>query len=218
MKLNNFFRNFTYIIAPILCCVVMAGCFKGFRRKKSVEVDPQYEQRIIELENENSSLLSEVEIIRQKEAETNNIRSVAEENLAGTGISVRVKGDGDVSLMLPSSAYFSAGKATLKKEAKSKLKKISRMLNQQFYNNRVRIEGHSDNQPIRRKKNIYKTNWELSAARAISVLYYFIEECGVNPSNIYIAGFAEHEPIASNSSKTGRGNNRRVEVVITSLN
>ncbi|MGR3318668.1 MAG: OmpA/MotB family protein, partial [Candidatus Anammoxibacter sp.] len=181
-------------------------------KRDSNEITLQNEKLNV-LEEEKNMLLQELEALRNKESDSNKIREMAEDILSGTGINVDVKDDGAVSLTLPSS-YFGPGKTSLKKDAKSDLRKISALLNQQLYDHTIRIEGHTDNQPIKNKKNKYKTNWELSVARAISVLYFFTNECGVSPENMYIAGFAEHDPVASNSTKRGRDQNRRVEIVV----
>ena len=201
------------LVIPILICLFSSGCFFDFFGRKSKEISLQ-NQKISELENEKAELLNEVQILKQTDEETNKIKSIADSEFSGTSITVRVKNDGLVSLMLPSSAYFPPGKAELKKEAKKDLKKISSLINKEFSDKIIRVEGHTDNQPIKSKKNLYQSNWDLSTARAISVLNYFINECGVNPENIYVAGFAEFEPVAENSSSSGRNMNRRVEIVI----
>lgn len=200
------------LVIPILICLFSSGCIVNFGRK-SKEISLQ-NQKISELENEKAELLNEIQILKQKDEEINRIKNIADNEFSGTAITVRVKKDGLVSLTLSSSKYFSPGKAELKEESKKNLKKISSLINKQFSDKIVRVEGHTDNQPIKKKKNLYQSNWDLSAARALSVLNYFINECGVNPENIYVAGFAEFEPIADNSSGSGRDMNRRVEIVI----
>ncbi|MGR3219745.1 MAG: OmpA/MotB family protein [Candidatus Anammoxibacter sp.] len=200
-----------YLVIPTFVSLLSVGCIGNFK-KDAGEITVQNVPNNA-FEQENNMLLQEVEALRNREAESNKIREIAEDNLNGTGIEVGVKDDGSVSLTLPSS-YFGSGKASLKKDAKADLRKISVLLNQQFYDHKIRIEGHTDNQPIKNKKNKFKTNWELSTARAISVLYYFTNKCGVSPGKMYIAGFAEHDPVATNSTKRGRSRNRRIEVVI----
>ena len=194
------------------------GCSSNTKRlKNDIAIK---DSKINELENEKNQIQSEkdelsrkIRIIKNKEIESNRIKSFAKNSLTDTEIEIYIKDDGVVSLTLPTS-YFDPGKVSLKKSAKSDLTKISFLIKQHFHNKVIRIEGHTDNQPIKRKKDKFKTNWELSTARAISVLYYFINECGVNPENIYIAGFGEHSPIADNNTKEGRNQNRRVEIVI----
>lgn len=74
----------------------------------------------------------------------------------------------------------------------------------------VEISGHTDNIPIRTP--LYPSNWELSVARATSVLKYFIQKQGIDPSRFYITGNAEQRPVVSNDSPEQRAQNRRVEI------
>ena len=78
----------------------------------------------------------------------------------------------------------------------------------------ISIEGHTDNQPI--KYSPWKSNWELSVHRALSVLHY-LERKGVPPQRMSVAGFGEYRPVASNATAEGRALNRRVEIVIVPI-
>jgi chemotaxis protein MotB len=75
----------------------------------------------------------------------------------------------------------------------------------------IGIEGHTDNEPI--KHSGWKSNWELSTARATSVLH-FLEEGGVNPRQMVASGYGEYRPMVSNDDPSSRQKNRRVEIVI----
>jgi chemotaxis protein MotB len=74
----------------------------------------------------------------------------------------------------------------------------------------VSVQGHTDNQGPG-KNSPFKDNWELSSARAISVLQELLLD-GVSPKRVNAAGFAEYRPLATNATKTGREKNRRVEL------
>ena len=76
----------------------------------------------------------------------------------------------------------------------------------------VGIEGHTDNQPI--KLSGWKTNWELSSSRALSVLHYLVKQKGIAPERLSANGYGEFHPVDSNDTKEGRQLNRRVEIVI----
>ncbi len=80
--------------------------------------------------------------------------------------------------------------------------------------NKVVIEGHTDNVPISGPRSRYGSNWELSTARAVSVLEYFLSRHRIPPSRLSASGYAEFRPVASNTSPEGRARNRRVSVVI----
>ena len=107
---------------------------------------------------------------------------------------------------------FDSGKAKIKLGALPTLDKVSRILIENVPENDIGIEGHSDNEPIRYSG--WKSNWELSTARALSVLHYLIDEKGISPLRVSAIGYGEYRPVASNASKEGRQLNRRVEIVI----
>ena len=107
---------------------------------------------------------------------------------------------------------FDSGKAKLKSDAKGALKKIASVLNETVPDRDIGVEGHTDSVPI--KHSGWKSNWELSAARATSVLHYLLEQCGVKPSRLSAIGYGEFRPIDTNDTKAGRAKNRRVEIII----
>ena len=79
----------------------------------------------------------------------------------------------------------------------------------------IRIEGHTDNVPISTKlQSRFKTNWELSTARATTVVRHLIEKGGVDRQHLSAVGYAETRPVASNDSEEGRASNRRIEIVL----
>ncbi|MDN5277938.1 MAG: chemotaxis protein MotB [Clostridiales bacterium] len=108
---------------------------------------------------------------------------------------------------------FDVGKAELKPEAKEILDRIAKiLLNYIDQIDRVRVEGHTDTQPI--NTMFYPTNWELSADRAIKVVRYFQEKHGFPGNKLSGEGYGEYYPIASNQTEEGRAKNRRVDVQI----
>ena len=107
---------------------------------------------------------------------------------------------------------FDSGKAKLKPGVTGTLDKVARILAENVPGNNIGIEGHTDNEPI--KYSGWKSNWELSTARALSVLHHLVDKKGIQPSRVSAVGYGEHRSVASNASKEGRRLNRRVEVVI----
>lgn len=108
--------------------------------------------------------------------------------------------------------FFDSGKATVKSEAFPVLEKVGTVLRETVPDSPVAVEGHSDNEPI--KVSGWKSNWELSSARALAVVHHFVEKENVSPERIRAVGFGEFQPVASNDTPEGRRQNRRVEVVI----
>jgi len=115
-------------------------------------------------------------------------------------------------LTVLNSVLFDSGKAEIKDEGKETLQKVANVLKEDCPDKDVSIEGHTDNEPI--KYSGWKSNWELSTARANSILHFFIDKGGIKSERLRVVGFGEHRPAASNETEEGRQQNRRVEIVI----
>jgi chemotaxis protein MotB len=82
-------------------------------------------------------------------------------------------------------------------------------------NKNIQVEGHTDNNPIYgRLQRQYPTNWELSTARATTVLRFLIEQTGMNPKDFSATGYADTRPAVPNDTEEGQAQNRRVEIVL----
>jgi len=125
-------------------------------------------------------------------------------------ISVEEAQDGFV-IELPASLLFKSGSATIEsQDTLLFLKRIALIIDELPNEMRVSVQGHTDNQGPG-AKSIYKDNWELSSARAISVLQELLLD-GVKPDRISASGYAQYNPIATNATDSGREKNRRVEL------
>lgn len=107
---------------------------------------------------------------------------------------------------------FDSGKAKIRHEAYSLLDKVSSVLKENMPDFNIGIEGYTDNQPIMHSG--WKSNWELSTARALSVLHYMVSSEYISPERVSAIGYGEYRPVASNDTKEDRQLNRRVEIVI----
>jgi len=107
---------------------------------------------------------------------------------------------------------FDSGKAKIRSEAYPLLQKVSSVLKDNMREFNIGIEGHTDNVPI--KHSGWKSNWELATARALSVLHYLENEQGISGERLSAIGYGEYRTVASNETKDGRKQNRRVEIVI----
>lgn len=137
------------------------------------------------------------------------------ENLAksiGGGAVVRDTIEGPV-IQLPDTILFSSGLAKLKPKGEVALKKIATHLKERPAS-LVRIDGHTDTDPIIKSKYLWDSNHHLSAGRALSVLQYLVSKEKIDEKRIHIAGYGPNRPIASNTTKKGKGKNRRVEFLI----
>jgi chemotaxis protein MotB len=104
---------------------------------------------------------------------------------------------------------FTSGSATVSDAAMPVLTRLAGILAP--FPNTLRIEGYTDDVPIHTLA--FASNWELSAARAASVVHLFMER-GVDPKRMSVAGFGEYRPVAPNDSADGRNHNRRVVIVV----
>ncbi len=104
---------------------------------------------------------------------------------------------------------FASGVADISTEAETLIRHLAGILTP--YPNGITVEGHTDDQPIRTLR--YPSNWELSAARAVSVVR-LLTDSGIGPKRLSVQGYGEFQPIAANDTVAGRARNRRVVLVI----
>lgn len=123
---------------------------------------------------------------------------------------IAVRRDRDwVEVEIKTSLLFPSASAVPTPESLPLLKELAGILAP--LPNRIHVEGFTDNLPI--NTSVYPSNWELSAARAASVVRLFAEY-GVDPERMAAIGFGEHRPVADNATEAGRAKNRRVAIVV----
>jgi chemotaxis protein MotB len=110
--------------------------------------------------------------------------------------------------------FFDSGQADLLPGAGEKIVRIAKILSKPGLE--IRVTGHSDDQPIHTAQ--FRSNWELSTARAMSVLRLLVDEGGLDPTKLSASGFGEYKPIADNFTPEGRKMNRRVDLVVVQTN
>jgi chemotaxis protein MotB len=125
---------------------------------------------------------------------------------------VRVKGtDKLLVVSLSEAAFFNSGESDLRPESIPLLNTVAEKLLK--FTLQIRVEGHTDNVPIHTKQ--FPSNWELSSARASTVIRHFIDEFAYPPDLLSAGGYASYRPIASNDTPEGRSQNRRIDIVLT---
>lgn len=152
---------------------------------------------------------------KKKQAETEKLHGLMkqiEDYIEARGlervISIKDEPKG-IKLSLKDVILFESGKADLKGDSLSILNDLLDLIKQ--VKNPISIEGHTDNVPI--TNNEFKSNWELSAARALSVLYFF-EDKGIPSNKLQFSGFGEQNPLYPNDTIEHRQINRRVDITI----
>lgn len=141
-----------------------------------------------------------------------NLKKQLEDNLNTQNEISMIPSERGLTISFADTVLFESGEAVIKPSAKNTLEEIVSILKP--LPNSIRIEGHTDDQPINTSQ--YPSNWELSTARATSMVKMFIDNYGFSPEKLSAAGYGEHKPVAPNTTPEGRQNNRRVDIVILS--
>lgn len=189
-------NNFLKIALALFISFSLAGCTFIFQKGRRSDV-----QKIEELSSQLDELSRSKSLLEQKLGAEINDKQIKLQMME-KGLVITVVGD----------LLFDSGKAKIRSEAYPLLDKVSSVLKDNMRQFNVGIEGHTDNAPI--KHSGWKTNWELSTARALSVLHYLDKEQGISGERLSAIGYGEYRPVASNETKDGRKQNRRVEIVI----
>jgi chemotaxis protein MotB len=122
---------------------------------------------------------------------------------------------GKLTVNVVDKILFDSGKANLKKAGLSVLQQIGDILKTAVDKN-IQVEGHTDNVPIRGTlASKFPSNWELSTARATTVLHFLQDKVGISGERLSAVGYGEYQPIESNSTAEGRALNRRIQIVLT---
>ena len=120
---------------------------------------------------------------------------------------------GTITVTLPNTILFDSGKASLKSATSKELDHILSVLRQRYEGKEIDVVGHTDTDPIRKTKDLWEDNWELSAQRALSVARYLTKN-GVPENLVQASGCGPFRPVASNATTAGKAKNRRVEIVV----
>jgi chemotaxis protein MotB len=133
-------------------------------------------------------------------------------SLADQGMVKVNSDDNGIEVEISTNILFGSGSATLSPQATPILQSLAHVL--RVYPNEINVQGYTDNIPIR--SNLFPSNWELSAARAASVVQLFMQE-GVDPLRLSATGYGEFRPVADNATEQGRQRNRRVVLFIPTV-
>lgn len=210
---NEWLATYGDLVTLLLCFFVLLFAMSSIDVKKFQAAAASFAGgSSIGLAEGGDSILEQNQI-----SEMNNLYKEVKELLDNEGLNSNItveQTEKGVLLVFKDDLLFDLGKAELKPSVKKILYSFGNIL--RVYNKRVRIEGHTDNIPI--KTSMFASNWELSTARAISVAKYFTEELPSNeriaPSNFEVAGLSEYSPVAPNDTPENRQKNRRIEVIV----
>jgi len=166
-----------------------------------------------ELANQQKRLEQLQALMDQQKKATDEIRKKMADALVGFNsneLSVAIK-NGKVYVSLQENLLFPSGSAVVNPKGKEALGKLAEVLNANT-DITVDIEGHTDSIPIRTR---YKDNWDLSTARAVSIVRILTTDYKVDPVRIIASGHSQYDPVQTNSTAEGRALNRRTEIILS---
>lgn len=202
-----------HALAGAAILVLGSGC-------ASTEKMRSYEEEIVTLREEKTKLRKENQDLKRRlsdyemklaEANMKILDTPSLPELDGVGVTYGAR-DGNLVITLPNDITFASGQATLTTRGKSALKTVAQTLIDKYGGEAYFIEGHTDTDPIRKSK--FESNRSLSVARAMEVHAFLVEDCGIPDGDCVVAGYGEYRPVADNTSKAGKAQNRRVEIVV----
>jgi chemotaxis protein MotB len=212
------------VLAMVAVAAAGIGCNQAQLEERNAALQKQLEQELAKsadlqaqndtLKTQNESLTSELDKARAKGAMPGTGpagRRVKPE--FGEGIETAQLAGGELTITLPDIVLFDSGKAALKAGAKRHLDKIVAVLNREYAGDRIRVEGHTDSQPIAKSKKLWQDNWDLACNRSMEVVRYMTSK-GIDAKRVYAAGFGPYKPVATNDTTAGRAKNRRVVIVV----
>ena len=132
-----------------------------------------------------------------------------EKNGLSEEISLSMDADG-VYMNVKAAILFAPGSAVITESGRPAVQKVAELISN--FENKVVIEGHTDNIPHHDQK--FDSNWELSAGRAIAVLRHLVEQRNIDPSRLSAVGYGEYNPLVPNDTAEQRAANRRVNIVL----
>lgn len=148
---------------------------------------------------------------RRRQRAVARLRRIIQEKNLGQYITIRETEQG-IHITIGDPALFDTGRAVIKPNIFPILDGITEVIHSGTGDENIRVEGHTDNVPIHNEQ--YDDNWELSIARALSVIRYIRAKQVIDPRRLRPVGCGEFHPIATNQTPEGRARNRRVEVYI----
>ncbi|MDR2581071.1 MAG: flagellar motor protein MotB [Fibromonadaceae bacterium] len=147
---------------------------------------------------------------RQSMKDVEKVKEVVQTKNLEEAVKVEVTDKG-MAIMLRDPVGFASGSADLREQGREILRDIGDIIKDNP-NLRIRIEGHTDDVPIRSTR--FRSNWDLSSARSLSVVELLAEQTGILPQNMSAVGYGEHRPLVPNTSPENRSKNRRIQIFV----
>lgn len=197
---------------PIAAAVALALFAAGCSGNK--EIINRKDMRISRLEDRADSLRQALERERGSARTAQERLNETIEETRGRLEACIEERDGLTRMTLSEAVHFEFGSAKLTEAGKQAAERLWEMIGN-YPDRRIYIEGHTDDVPIDEQyRYLFRTNWELSTARAHAVRRYLIDTHKADPARLTVSGFGEYHPVADNGTPEGRRKNRRVVITI----
>jgi len=181
--------------------------------KEREQLQQEQSQLAATLEQERLAKLAKEEEINRLTRTQEELSKSLQDEISKGNVTIQQVRD-HLTINMVDRVLFDAAQAQVKPAGVKVLKPVSDVLNK-ISDKQIRIEGHTDNLNISPKlRDRFKTNWELSTARATTVVRYLIDQGGVDRQRLSAVGYADTHPLASNETEQGRASNRRIEIVL----
>ena len=206
------------LLICLASAAILPGCTDWKKKYKALNVEHENMKGLLEKEKAEKGQLNEqvsqsrqtIEELQKQIAERQQTAAQASGFGEGYDVALNAK-DGTLTVTISDKILFDPGKATLKKSTSAELDHIKSVLQSKYSGRQIDVVGHTDSDPI--KKSPWKDNMQLSTERANGVVRYLVER-GIPQENIRAIGRGESQPVASNSTASGKAKNRRVEIVV----
>lgn len=214
-------KSMMMVCAGVLAATVLTGCTDWKKEYNALDVEHQnlkglYENCVTSLDSnasEQGQLNQQLASCQSELAALKSQKSAPQDTGFRVGDVTVDEAAGTITVTLPNAILFGSGKATLLKATSSELDHIYGVLRERYSGRQIDVVGHTDTDPIRKTKDLYKDNWDLSAERSLTVLRYLVDR-GMSADKIRGVACGESRPVASNATAAGKAKNRRVEIVV----
>ncbi|HJX60133.1 MAG TPA: OmpA family protein [Thermodesulfobacteriota bacterium] len=205
-------QNIAIMILSVLLAASIIAILSFSASNKNVKQSLQACEKNLSEQNQKVAEITEAQI-KQMKSTHDKLVSDLKGQIQKQEVTIKESQE-SLSLNFVDRILFEFGKADLTPEGEKILKKVGEAL-KNIKGKKIRVTGHTDNVPIRPDYvHKFPSNWELSAARAASVVRYFQEKPGLDPKDLEAVGRSFYHPEASNDTKEGRARNRSVEILI----
>jgi chemotaxis protein MotB len=210
------------VLPLIAAAALLSGCTNWEKKYKALDVEHQnlkglYENCVASLDSSSARQAELSQQLSQSQMTIEQLQKQKGTTADKTGFQVgEVSVDekaGTITVTLENTILFASGSAKLKGATSSELDHIYSVIRQRYSGRQIDVVGHTDTDPIRKTKNQWQDNWDLSAGRALTVLRYLTSK-GMPADQIRAVACGESRPVASNASAAGKAKNRRVEIVV----